>query len=275
MLADRRKIDFLSIISIPACGSRSVWTGASRPTPAELRTAAYDVEAVPLPAHKLLICAAPRTSSKRLARLLLAAGIGVPMEYFNPNGFRALINRWGIRKRDYLPNLYHRRSANGIFAANLQHHQILAWPYSRDFADLFDHATVIHLTRRDKAAQAASLAACLLTGNWGFAGETPVRRYSERQLHKAARHAVQLIDEENRHWVRFFTDRGIAPLAITDEQVNGDDLGLVREIAACLALPFDLASAEKMLQFDRGPYRVNEELKARLLHVVQEIREGT
>ena len=37
------------------------------------------------PAGKtLIICAAPRTGSTNLARLLTAAGIGVPHEYFNP-----------------------------------------------------------------------------------------------------------------------------------------------------------------------------------------------
>ena len=84
---------------------------------------------------------------------------------------------------------------------------------------------------------------------------------------------MRQIDEEDRHWARFFSDQGIAPLAISDEQINGNNLKLIGKISACLKLQFDLAGAEKMLQLDRGPYRVDEELKARLRPVVQEVRE--
>jgi LPS sulfotransferase NodH len=239
-----------------------------------MRTAEYDVEAAPSPGHKLLICAAPRTSSKRLARLLLASGIGVPMEYFNPNGFRTLITRWGINKRDYLSNLYRRRSANGVFATNMQNHQIRAWPYPRDFVDLFDHATVIYLVRRDKVAQGASLAACLLTGDWGFAGEAPEIDFPERKLRKAARQALKFIDEEDQQWTAFFMNRGITPLTITDEQVNRDNKLLLEEIAASLEIQIDFANAEKMLLLDRGPYRVNKNLKDRLCAIVHEVRKN-
>jgi len=257
----------------PSSGIRSVWPGDGRPTPAELRRASYDVEAATPPARKLLICAAPRTSSKRLARLLLGAGIGVPMEYFNSNSVRALTARWNIKKREYLKNLYLRRSANGVFASNLQHHQIRDWPYARDIDDLFDSATVIHLVRPDKEAQAASLAACLLTGRWGFEEAEPEPSgYSGKQLKNAARRAMRLIAEEDRGWNRWFEARAMAPLVLAMERVIRDDLTLVTEISERLGIPFDLAGAERMLQCDRGMYRVDETLKSKLRALIENDR---
>jgi hypothetical protein len=42
----------------------------------------------------LLICSAPRTGSTELCRNLLAAGIGIPHEYFNSDFARLLGERW-------------------------------------------------------------------------------------------------------------------------------------------------------------------------------------
>jgi hypothetical protein len=41
----------------------------------------------------LIICSAPRTGSWELCRYLLAAGVGVPHEYFNANYARRLGER--------------------------------------------------------------------------------------------------------------------------------------------------------------------------------------
>src|SRR5262245_35292749 len=175
----------------------TIWNGQTRATPADLRGVAYDVPSAAHPRQKLLVCAAPRTSSKRLARLLLGAGLGVPMEYFNPNAVGALTARWGITKRDYLRRLYASRTVNGIFAATLQHHQLEAWPYREHIDDLFDGATVVHLIRPDKRAQAVSLAACLLTGQWGFEEPAACPEYSRREMKRAARQAMAFIATED------------------------------------------------------------------------------
>jgi len=256
----------------PLPGARSIWAGDGRPTPAEIRRASYDVEAGTLPAQKLLICAAPRTSSKRLARLLLAAGIGVPMEYFNLNSIKALTARWGIKTREYLKALYMRRSANGVFSSNLQHQQIRDWPHPCDIDDLFDHASVIHLVRPDKAAQAASLAACLLTGRWGFEEVETEHVYAEKRLRNAACRALRLIEEEDRLWGRLFEVRGITPIIFSTEQVNRDDLTLVTEIAEHLRVQVDLSSLKKMLRCDRGRYSADMTLKSKLRALIENDR---
>src|SRR5262245_23029007 len=52
----------------------------------------------------LIICSAPRTGSYELCRYLLAAGIGVPHEYFNPNYAQRLGERWGFSKSPLEPS---------------------------------------------------------------------------------------------------------------------------------------------------------------------------
>lgn len=242
----------------------SIWNGQGRPSPADLRGPDYDVASPVPPRHTLLVCAAPRSSSKRLARLLLAAGLGVPMEYFNETSIGALTARWRISRADYLAHLYARRSANGVFVSNLQYRQIEAWPHPRDFDDLFGRARVVHLIRRDKAAQAVSLAACWLTGEWGFEEPASTAEYSAREMKRAARKAMEMVEAEEGHLQRWLDRYHVDPIRITADEVNRADLTVVADLAARLDVDFDRAGAERMLHCDSGPYRGYETLKSKL-----------
>jgi LPS sulfotransferase NodH len=252
-----------------ASSTRSAWLGRDRPTPAQLRGAAYDVESVEPPRRRLLVCAAPRTSSKRLARLLLGAGFGVPMEYFNANSFDALLSRWGIGKAGYLAALYRRRTANGVFATNLQYHQVRDWPHAEQFDDLFADATVIYIVRGDATAQAASLAACLLTGNWGFEPGAVAPRFAEKQLRAAVSRALAIMSAEDQGWRSLFAGHRISPWVITSESVNRDDLAVVNEVSARLGVAPDLDGAQAMLRRDESKYEVDLDLKARLRVLIE------
>jgi len=244
--------------------ARSRWDGHQRPSPADLRTPAYDGPSAGPPRHKLLICAAPRSSSKRLARLLLGAGLGVPMEYFNENSIGALTSRWGIGRREYVAHLYAKRSANGVFASNLQQQQLQVWPYRQDIDGLFDGATVVHLVRADKRAQAASLAACLLTGEWGFEAPAGPAEFSARRMRRAAADALAIVAGEDEQLERWFEHYRVSPIRIAAEQVNRADLAVVADLASRLDVELDRAAAERMLLCDEGPYRGHETLKSRL-----------
>src|SRR4051794_30884078 len=51
----------------------------------------------------LIICSAPRTGSYELCRYLVAAGLGVPHEYFNYSYAKRLGDRWGFPKNPLEP----------------------------------------------------------------------------------------------------------------------------------------------------------------------------
>ena len=111
-----------------------------------------------------------------MRRYLIAAGIGVPHEYFHGNYSRLLAERWAFSEHPlveaqlgrYIGALRRRRAQNGVFATKLQFGQFdrfLRNPYG---AALFDGATVVHLFRPDVATQYASARAALESGTWDF-----------------------------------------------------------------------------------------------------------
>lgn len=257
--------------SCTAIPLHSSWHGDSRPTPAQMRDAEYDTRADGQPSRKLVVCAAPRASSKRLARLLFGAGIGVPLEYFNTTTAPPLMARWQVRRQDYLEALFQRRTVNGIFATNLQFPQIRSWSSVQDFARLLEGATVIHLVREDKLAQAASLATCMVTGRWGFEEKVEEKKYGTWRLKMAARKAMRIIAEDEGLWRDWFAAQQISPVRLATEQVNRHDLAVVEDIAARLGVTMDLQSAQRMLELDRAPYGGDQQLKSTLKAIVNEL----
>src|SRR5262249_14841975 len=129
------------------------------------------------PAEKtLIICAAPRTGSNNLARLLLAGGIGVPHEYFNPQYAAVAAARWGLPPTvlstsqigSYIEELRRRRSAGGVFATKLQFWQYQGSLCNEHGRSLFHRAVVVHLFRADVFRQFLSFLKALETGRYDF-----------------------------------------------------------------------------------------------------------
>src|SRR5437868_12044171 len=106
-------------------------------------------------AKTLIICAAPRTGSNSLARLLLAAGIGVPHEYFNEQFATIAAARWGLPANvlaadqigAFVDELRRRRRVGDVFATKLQYWQYLGNLANEHGSALFENATVVHLFR--------------------------------------------------------------------------------------------------------------------------------
>src|SRR5713101_8233523 len=129
------------------------------------------------PAEKtLVICAAPRTASYELARMLMAAGIGIAHEYFHPTYAGIAAPRWGLSQRllasnqieQYIAELRRRRSAGGVFAVKLQYWQYQAALCNRHGKALFEGAVVVHLFRADAFRQLVSFVKALETGRYDF-----------------------------------------------------------------------------------------------------------
>src|SRR5438105_4259367 len=143
------------------------------------------------PAEKtLIICAAPRTGSYELARLLMAARIGIGHEYFHPTYGAIAARRWGLPQRllasnqieRYIDELRRRRSAGGVFAVKLQYWQYQAALSNRHGRDLFDGAVVVHLFRADAFGQLVSFVQALQTGSYDFSQRVTERPSSAASL---------------------------------------------------------------------------------------------
>jgi LPS sulfotransferase NodH len=192
----------------------------------------------------LIICSAPRTGSYELCRYLLAAGIGVPHEYFHIKYARLLGERWAIADDPlrepqlgrYIDQLRRRRAQNGVFATKLQYDQFEQALRNRHGAALFDGACVVHLFRPDVAAQYASYRAAITRGVWDFSQ----RQTSEPVIRDPANFDKFFADALTElRWIvdadagfrGLFILLGIRPLFVTTDELFGEPHRVIRRIA--------------------------------------------
>jgi LPS sulfotransferase NodH len=200
----------------------------------------------------LIICSAPRTGSYELCRYLLAAGIGVPHEYFHLKYARLLAERWAIpddplrepQLGRYIEQLRRRRAPNGVFAAKLQYDQFEQVLRNRHGAALFDRACVVHLFRPDAAAQYASCRGAIARGVWDFSRRQttkPVIR-DPANLDKFFAEALaelRWIVDADAGFRGLFILLGIHPLFVTTDELFGSPHQVIRRIAEATGAAVD------------------------------------
>jgi LPS sulfotransferase NodH len=245
---------------------------ASRPDIADLLGPAFD-RGGSSPAEKtLIICAAPRTGSYELARLLTAAGIGVPHEYFHPACADALIARWrlpdaSLAERhlgDYLAQLRLRRSAGNVFAVKLQHWQYEDTLRNEQGRALFANAVVVHLFRSDVVSQFASWRRACETGRFGFTDRVTHPPRMDRAFGEGEA-LLSMIDElamEDAKFRRLFVLAGVRPIFCEFDQLVDAPRACVEAIAAALEAPIDRASLDLAIALSAA-YRPEPEERAR------------
>ena len=204
----------------------------------------------------LLVCATPRSGSTLLCALLDGTGVaGRPQEFFERLAHSGLPRQpreyfEGVRDEDILallaptdpgtPDrsdplpaaLEHGTTPNGVFAAKLM------WTHLLDLAARLGRAELllerlpephyIHVTRRDKVAQAVSLWRAVQTRAWR-AGE--VTDEGEAVYHGGAiGHLAAQLDEQDEAWRAWFAGRGIEPLTIVYEELAEDTAGVTGSV---------------------------------------------
>ncbi|HEX8102580.1 MAG TPA: Stf0 family sulfotransferase [Solirubrobacteraceae bacterium] len=225
------------------------------------------------PQHTYLVCATPRSGSTLLCKSLSATGVaGRPEEYFErlvhsglprepreyfagaPDDLVAGLapSRSGdpadARLEHVLPAAFEAGTTpNGVFGAKMM------WGYFGDFLDqlgstpeapdacaVLERAlgdmSYVHVTRRDKVAQAVSLWRAVQTQAWNAedpaAGE-PV--YDERGI----AHLLAGLEREDAAWTAWFAAHHLEPLVVVYEDFAADHGGKLAEVLAFLGLPQD------------------------------------
>jgi len=202
------------------------------------------------PAPKtLILCAAPRTGSYELARLLTAAGIGVAHEYFNPTCAAALAARWGLpgdvleeaALGGYIDELRRRRWAGDVFATKLQYWQFKDTLRNAHGRALFEPAVVVHLFRADILAQFVSLHRARETGRFDFTDELTHFPSGEAEPYaiEVLRRMLDELVAEDANFRRLFALGGMRPIFCEYAELGRDPHGVVARIAAALAVPVD------------------------------------
>lgn len=214
-------------------------------------------------AKTLIICAAPRTGSNNLARLLIAAGIGVAHEYFNPRYAAVVASRWGLAPNTlspdqietYIGELRRRRAAGGVFATKLQYWQYRLALRNKQGRALFEGAVVVHLFRADVFRQFVSVLKALETGRYDFsdratrAPERASRLLSERYLLELA----EALMTEDAGFRQLFIFSGIRPIFVEFDDLNREPRSVVDRIGNALSATVNHAELDKALAF-AAPY---------------------
>jgi LPS sulfotransferase NodH len=212
-----------------------------------------------------VICTSPRSGSTLLCKLLAATGVaGNPASYFH----RPSISDWladldlarapAVPERERLEAAF--RAAivrgtlgTGIFGLRLQRHSfdffteklaVLHPGHAKDverFQAAFGRTLFVHLTRRDKLAQAVSCVKARQTGLWHMAPDgTELERLSAPQAPAYDAGAIQACLEEmtahDRGWEHWFAASEIDPLGITYEALSADPIETLRGVLDHLGL---------------------------------------
>jgi LPS sulfotransferase NodH len=223
----------------------------------------------------LIICSAPRTGSWELVRHLIAAGIGVPHEYFNPTNARRFAERCFFTEDPlsetglprYIEVLRRRRAQGGVFATKLQFWQFDHYLRNPIGAALFEDACIVHLFRPDVAGQYASWRAAIETGMWDFSSRqtTPPRTGQHERFEDFLKEALGDMNRllsEDAGFRGLFILLGIRPIFMTTDDLSRDPRSLVRRIGEAMAIPVNEGALERSVA-SSAPYgRESEREKA-------------
>ena len=206
-----------------------------------------------------VICTAPRSGSTLLCRMLAATGVaGRPESYFygtSVASWAADLDIAAPRARTE-PDLLRAvlaaaiaqgRGDTGLFGLRQQQHSFallctklaLLYPGAHSQRALLRHAfgsiLYLHLTRRDKVAQAVSLLKAEQTGLWHATLDgrelerlaPPAPAVYDRML---IAERVALLAAQDRAWAAWFDREGIAPLCLSYETLAADPSGTLAEV---------------------------------------------
>lgn len=240
-----------------------------RPDLVDMASAEYDIVSE-TPAEKtLVICSAPRTGSYELCRYLMAAGIGMPHEYFHPQFANIFGPRFGIEGnpldganvQPYIDALRKNRGQNGVLAINVQYWQVSGFLINPPGNSLFRNATVIHLFRPDIGSQVTSWRVAMNTGIWDYSGRvTGDKRPYPADLNeriKQYEEDLKFVAGEDMGFREFFARAGINPLFILMSTLFEAPVQLVKLIGSILETPVNENALKAMIERSK-PYPRDE-----------------
>jgi len=207
------------------------------------------------PAITYLLASVPRAGSTLLSHLLWQTGcLGAPLEYlnFDPAGpYASASSSPDAQRGTWRSVLGNRTSPNGVFglkAFPLQLQQL-----QRHNPSLLEEVLatilpsgrprhIVYLRRRDRVAQAVSLARASISGVWRREQESDganAVEYSQEALEAAER---GIAFQENI-WERMFNDLRIEPLRLFHEDGLADAVRVTQEVAKYLGVTIDPEAA--------------------------------
>jgi LPS sulfotransferase NodH len=246
-----------------------------RPTAADIASAAYDLPSETPAERTLIICAAPKSGARELSRLLLAAGVGIPHQYFDAAVAREMAGRWDLPGDPlepkygefYLQMLKLQRGQNGVFAADLRYPQYLEHLRNRLGARLFHGAVVIHLFCTDIVEQLIAWRAAAHSGVWDESG---AQTSEPRPYADSTAEIVELFDldldaviGDDTGFRKLFAYAGIKPVFLTTDQFMAMPREIICDLARLMDVEPDVAALDAAIALNApNPIDESERRKA-------------
>jgi trehalose 2-sulfotransferase len=225
----------------------------------------WSPELKPTMINSYIICSTPRSGSTLLCKLLASTGrTGNPNSFYHRQEFmREWAAEWGLPEEAKLGADYDREYLAGAITAGKGGTPIFGMRLQRDYAAMlsqtldrihpglpsdanrferaFGEVLYLHLSRRDKVAQAVSLVKGEQTGLWHLnADGTELERvgvprkpfYDFESIYRE----FASLQRQDRAWEEWFDQQGIAPLRIEYEALSEDPAGTVAQVCEALGV---------------------------------------
>lgn len=217
-----------------------------------------------------ILCATPRSGSTLLCDMLAATHVaGRPHSFFRQEDILEWADHWGVPRsnladdpdfdRAYLAAmLRHGTDGTGIFGLRLMWGSVVdafrrldrLYPGLPDvpaqFEKAFGPALYVHLSRRDKVAQAVSRTRAEQSGLWHLGADGTERERTAPPQPAAfdAERIAALVDElqtDDAAWNDFFDTHHIEPLRLTYETLAADPQAALAGILSALGRDPEIA----------------------------------
>lgn len=189
-----------------------------------------------------IVASSYRSGSNFLCQELWRTGVlGSPVEFLNPyDALPALMNRFKASSpSDYITKLIaHRSSKNGVFGLKTHSHHFEV--FLKQYPQLLETlapVTFIHINRRNKLAQAVSMAKALQTDFWTsrIESERPPAQYDRELIAKC----LEEVEAQELKWPQWFAAHNVRPFQVLYEDLIADASKVVRGIIELLGVQDD------------------------------------
>lgn len=228
--------------------------------------------------RRVFVFASPRSASWTACRYLVAAGWGIPCEYFS-HGIAELYTRMsgGAKKslafsalREYRQLLEECRSRNGVFSTKVFWTEFKRLQYAYTPEQL-DQSVHIYWYRRDFAGQIVSLQVAIAENQFSFTRrerddkvQESATNYEEEE--KAIKQLSGFLLASERAWLMEFGRRGWKPLVVESERMLQDPVNTMRSLSSRTGIRIDCDNIARCHEHEIGArYEVSAERKRELL----------
>ncbi len=222
-----------------------------------------------------IVASSYRCGSTFLCTSLWKTGLlGAPTEYVNidrgnaaipaPNEPGRLMVRFGATTPEqyFTRLLQHRTGRNGIFGMKAHgHHFEAALAWCPSMLEILAPVTFIYINRRDKVAQAISMAKAMQTNAWiSFDQDTGTNtRYDPGFIEQCKNE----IEHQRLNWWRWFEANSITPFVVTYEDMVADKDAVVRSIVELLDVQNDVPEKIELPNVEKQSDEINADWASR------------